>query len=433
MPAAPPPGPGTTNPDPAGGGVIQPILAGVVTAVVGFTSSFAIVLAGLRAVGASPAQASSGLLVLSVSMGLGAVIFSWRYRMPITLAWSAAGVALLAGAATPAVGFGGAVLAFAVAGVLVTICGFVRPLGDLVARIPAALANAMLAGILLSLCVQPFRAAVEAPAAILPVIAVWLVLTRVAPRWAVPGALAAALVAIAVSGGYADLAAVPLAPVVHGVAPAWDPASVIALALPLFLVAMTSQNIPGIAVLGSFGYRAPVAPVLIYTGLASTGGAFLGSSGINFSAVAAALAAGPQAHPDPSRRWIAGVTTGVVYMAFGPLAALITGVASVAPAGLMETVAGLALILTFASAARAALNDVDHRDAGAVTFIIAASGLQFAGIGSAFWALVGGALYLFVTRIGRRPADGAANAGPVDPGRATEPAAESGAERPAAG
>lgn len=378
-------------------------MAGVVTAVVGFTSSFAIVLAGLRAVGASPEQASSGLLVLCVTMGLGAVFFSWRYRMPITMAWSAAGVALLAGAATPAVGFGGAVLAFAVAGVLVTVCGFVRPLGDLVARIPAALANAMLAGVLLTLCVQPFRAAVETPAAVLPVIGVWLLLTRLAPRWAVPGALATALVVIAVSGGYADLAAVPLEPVVRVIAPAWDPASVIALALPLFLVAMTSQNIPGIAVLGSFGYRAPVKPVLIYTGLASTGGAFLGSSGINFSAVAAALAAGPQAHPDPSRRWIAGVTTGMVYTAFGPLAALIAGVASVAPDGLMETVAGLALIVTFASAARAALTDTEHRDAGAFTFVIAASGLQFAGIGAAFWALVGGALYLLVTRFGRQP------------------------------
>jgi len=377
-------------------------VAGVVTAVVGFTSSFAVVLAGLTAVGATPTQAASGLLVLCVTMGIGTVVFSWTYRIPITMAWSTPGAALLAGAGAPSVGFGGAVSAFAVSGLLLAACGLIRPLGELVGRIPPALATAMLAGVLLTLCVEPFRAVVADPAAIAPVIVVWLLLSRFAARWAVPGALIAALVVIGVSGSFGRLDGQQLSPIVELVTPGWDPVAILALAVPLFLVTMTSQNIPGVAVLSSFGYRAPMSPALAFTGLASAGGAFLGGHAINLAAISAALAAGPAAHRDPRRRWVAGVTAGVVYAAFGPLSALIAAVARAAPTGLMETIAGLALIGVFAGAARAALTDTEHREAGAVTFVIAASGVTIGGVGAAFWALAGGVVYLLVMHT-RRP------------------------------
>lgn len=383
-------------------GAAHAVIAGVVTAVVGFSSSFAVVLAGLRAVGASADQAASGLLIVCLTMGAGSAWFSFHYRMPITMAWSTPGAALLAGAAAPAIGFRGAVGAFIVAGALVAACGLVRPLGALVERIPLALANAMLAGVLLTLCVAPFRAAVSQPAAILPVIAIWLLLIRCAPRWAVPGALATAIGVMAIAGSFTHLAGARLAPIMEVVTPGFDPAAIIALGVPLFLVTMTSQNIPGIAVLRSFGYSAPVGPVLLYTGGASIGNAFLGGHSINFAAISAALAAGPQSHPDPRRRWIAGVVCGALYFAFGPAAAAITAIAGAAPAGLMETIAGLALIGAFAGAARSALSDEDHRDAAAVAFLIGASQLTVAGIGSAFWALLGGVVYLIVTR-GRLP------------------------------
>ncbi|MGI8416218.1 MAG: benzoate/H(+) symporter BenE family transporter [Nakamurella sp.] len=393
--------PDSTSSPATGAGIHHAVIAGVVTAVVGFTSSFAVVLAGLTAVGASPQQAASGLLVLCVTMGAGSLFFSLRYRMPITMAWSTPGAALLAGATAPSVGFGGAVTAFALSGLLLAACGLIRPLGQLVGKIPPALANAMLAGVLLTLCIAPFTAVVANPAAIAPVIVAWLLVSRFAPRWAVPVALAVALVVIVLSGSLTHLTDVRLGPIVEISSPAWDPAAIVALAIPLFLVTMTSQNIPGVAVLASFGYQAPVAQALIYTGLASTGGAFLGGHAINLAAISAALAAGPQAHPDPRKRWIAGATTGVAYAAFGPLSALITAVARAAPAGLMETIAGLALIGTFAAAARAALTDTRHRDAGAVTFVIAASGVTIAGIGAAFWALAGGAVYLLVMHTSR--------------------------------
>ncbi len=389
---------------PTTGGIGPAVIAGIVTAVVGFTSSFAVVLAGLRAVGASTDQAASGLLVLCLTMGAGSIIFSWRLKIPMTMAWSTPGAALLASSSVPALGFGVAVTAFALSGVLIALCGLVRPLGVAVSSIPPALANAMLAGVLLTLCVEPFRALSLSPAAIAPVLVTWVVLMRVARRWAVPGALATALIVIAVSGSFAHLAGARLAPVLVVVPPAWEPAAIVAIALPLFLVTMTSQNIPGMAVLSSFGYRPPLAPPLLYTGGASVVGAFGGAHAINLAAISAALAAGPAAHPDARRRWVAGVTCGIVYLALGPASTMVAAVAQAAPAGIMAAIAGLALIGTFASAAGSALADGEHREAAAVTFLVAASGVAFGGIGAAFWGLLAGAGYLGLMRLpaGRR-------------------------------
>lgn len=374
------------------------MLAGVVCGVVGFTSSFAVVLTGLSAVGASPDQAASGLLVLCVTMGLGCVLFSWQRRMPITMAWSTPGAALLATATVPHGGFPAAVGAFMVCGVLLALCGLVRPLGELVERIPASLASAMLAGVLLTLCAAPFLALVEKPAAILPVMAVWLVLTAVARRWAVPGTVVAAVVVMAANGVFSRLVATDLTPTVQLVAPGWNAGALVAIAIPLFIVTMTSQNIPGIAVLASFGYRPGLRGPLLYTGTASVVGAVGGGHAINLAAISAALAAGPEAHPDPDRRWIAGVSCGITYLAFGPLSSVITAAASAAPAGLVETIAGLALLGTLAGSAATALGDPGHREAAALTLVVAASGMTVFGVGAAFWSLVAGAAYLMVMR-----------------------------------
>src|ERR1700712_1041440 len=214
-------------------GIGPAIIAGIVTAIVGFTSSFAVVLAGLRAVGASTDQAASGLLMLCLTMGAGSILFSWRLRIPMTMAWSPPGAALLAGSSVPALGFGAAVTDFAICGGLIVLCGLVRPLGKAVSAIPAALANAMLAGVLLTLCVEPFRALSLSPAAIAPVLITWLVLMQAARRWAVPGALLAALVVIAVSGSFSHLAGARLAPTLVLVTPVWEPAAIVAIALPL--------------------------------------------------------------------------------------------------------------------------------------------------------------------------------------------------------
>ncbi|MDO9456759.1 benzoate/H(+) symporter BenE family transporter [Nocardioides sp.] len=376
----------------------QAVVAGVVTSVVGFTSSFAVVLTGLTAVGASPSDAASGLLVVSLTMGVGSLAFSWRTRQPVTMAWSTPGAALLAGATVPDGGYADAVGAFLVAGLLYALTGLVRPLGDWVARIPMPLANAMLAGVLLVLCVEPFRALTDEPAAIAPVLVTWLLLLRLARRWAVPGAFAAAVVVIVVSGSLGDVDRGALAPTLTWTSPTFDLVTVVAIGVPLYLVTMTSQNIPGVAVLASFGYRAPLSPALVYAGGATAVTAPLGGYSINLAAISAALAAGPSAGEDESRRWVAGVSAGVTYLLLGPLAALVTTVSAAAPAGVVASVAGLALLGTFASAASSALGDDGYREAAAVTFVVAASGLTIAGVGAAFWALVAGGVFLVVVR-----------------------------------
>lgn len=371
-------------------GTLHTVLAGVVCGLVGFASSFAVVLTGLRAVGASDAQAASGLFALCLTMGLGCVLFSWRLKMPITMAWSTPGAALLATAAVPNGGFASAVGAFVICGALLALCGLVRPLGELVERIPGALASAMLAGVLLHLVIAPVTAAQADPWAIAPVILVWLALTAFARRWAVLGALVAAVVVMVARGVFGRLQLGHAAPELTFVAPHFDTGALFAIAVPLFIVTMTSQNIPGIAVLGAYGYKPGLRAPLFYTGAASVVGAPAGGHAINLAAISAALAAGPEAGPDPKRRWIAGVSCGFTYLAFGPLAGLVSAVATAAPRGIVETIAGLALLATFASAAYAALGEERSREAAAIALVVAASGITIAGVGSAFWGLVAG-------------------------------------------
>lgn len=398
-PADPVPSTPTTEPATPPVGISSPILAGVVTAIVGFTSAFTVVLAGLKAVGASDAQAASGLFVVCMTMGAGCMIFSFRYKMPITMAWSTPGAALLAAASIPTAGYASSVGAFILAGLLILATGLIKPLGRWVAAIPSALANAMLAGVLLTLCVQPFSALAGQPAAVAPVVVSWLLLLKFARRWAVPGAFLVALIVIVVSGALSNVDTSQLAPTVVWTSPTFDISSVVAISLPLFLVTMTSQNIPGIAVLASFGYRPPVGPPLIYTGGITAATGALGGFAINLGALSAAIAAGPTSHPDPSRRWIAGVSTGAVYWIFGPLSAAVAAISLAAPAGVIPAIAGLALIGAFANAGASALSDPEHREAAAITFLVAASGVSFFHVGAAFWALIAGGIYLAVMRL----------------------------------
>ncbi|MHA7167684.1 benzoate/H(+) symporter BenE family transporter [Arthrobacter bambusae] len=378
----------------------RPLVAGVVTALVGFTSSFAVVLAGLRAVGATQEQAASGLLALTLTFGLGVLWLSWRSRLPVTLAWSTPGAALLAGAGVPDGGWPAAVGAFLIAGVLIALTGLIPALGKLMAKIPTALAQAMLAGVLLSLCLAPFKALGTAPLLVAPVILCWLVTMKLAPRWSVPAAL---LVALAVIGIYIVVNGVGipmnrLLPELHWTTPAFTPSAVAGIALPLFIVTMASQNIPGVAVLRSFGYTVPWRPSMLVTGAGTALGAPFGGHAINLAALSAALAAGEEAGEDRSRRWIAAFTSGLAYLALAAFSAALVTVVAAAPPGLLEAVAGLALLGTMASAIASALAIAEERIGASVTFLIAASGLSFAGIGAAFWALAAGILVRWVLK-----------------------------------
>ncbi len=379
-----------------------PIGAGVVCALVGFTSSFAVVLAGLRAAGADAAQAASGLLAVSVAMGVATIVLSWRFRMPITSAWSTPGAALLVTTGAVTGGWPAAVGAFLCCGALLVVTGLWPRLADLVTRIPTPVAQAMLAGVLLPLCVQPLQGLVDSPAAVAPVLLVWLVLLKLRPRWAVPAAFLAALVVIAVAvvrdGTAPELGA--LVPAVSFTGPSFTLGAFTGVAIPLYLVTMAAQNIPGVAVMAGFGFTVPWRPALTVTGVGSMLGAAFGGHAINLSALSAALAAGPDAGPDRDRRWLAGVTTGVVYVVLGLGSAGLVAVVLAAPDGVVQAVAGVALLGAFAAACSAALSDADGRLPAATTFVVAASGISVAGVGSAFWALLVGVV-MWASGIGR--------------------------------
>ncbi|WP_343930453.1 benzoate/H(+) symporter BenE family transporter [Tsukamurella strandjordii] len=369
-----------------------PIGAGIVCALVGFTSAFAVVLAGLRSVGASPGQAASGLLAVTVTMGAATVLLSWRYRMPITVAWSTPGAALLVSTGAVAGGWPAAVGAFVVCGVFLVLTGLWPALATLVQRIPAPIAQAMLAGVLLPLCIAPVSALGAHPAAVAPVLVVWLVLLKVRPQWAVPAAFVVALAVIGVS--LVRSSSVPtvsaLVPHLEWTAPAWSLQALTGVALPLYIVTMASQNIPGVAVMSTYGYTVPWRPALAVTGAGSVLGAPFGGHAINLAAISAALAAGPDAGPDEECRWIAGVSAGAGYLVLGVLSTGLTAAVLAAPDGVVQAVAGVALVGAFAAACAGAMADADARVPAAVTFVVAASGTTAAGIGSAFWALVVG-------------------------------------------
>ncbi|MSW63929.1 MAG: benzoate/H(+) symporter BenE family transporter [Actinobacteria bacterium] len=376
-----------------------PVTAGVVSALVGFTSSFVVLLTGLSAVGATPAQAAGGLLAASVAMGVACVVLSVTTRLPIAAAWSTPGAALLVTTGGVAGGWPAAVGAFLVTGVLVVLTGLVPQLGALVARIPASLAQAMLAGVLLQICLQVLTGLQRSPVAVGVVVAVWLLGLRLAPRWAVPLAFAAAAAVTVVA---ATGAAGPLTPGLELTAPTFTWQALTGIALPLYLVTMASQNVAGVAVLAGLGYRVPWRRAMLVTGVATVVAAPAGAHAVNLAAISAALTAGPEAGEDRSRRWIASSTAGVVLVVLGLGSTAVAALVGLAPAGVVAAVAGLALLGTLAASTQAALADPADRVPAIAALVTAASGVAFLGISSAFWALVAGLLVRAVVGRGQR-------------------------------
>lgn len=377
--------------------VAQPLAAGLVTAVVGFSGSFTLVLTGLRNVGADQGQAVSGLLVLCLAMCGLSVWLGLRHRQPISIAWSTPGAAVLIGAEHHSGGYAHAVGAFLLSGLLITATGAWGRLGRRLLTVPEPLAMALLAGILFSLCLAPARAAVESPLAVLPVLVVWALLTRYARRWAVPGALAAAVGGLLFHHDGSLGLAGDLVPRLEFTAPAFSVSAVLGLTVPLYVITMAAQNLPGLAVLGHFGYRPPTREILLSTGattgLAAAGGGFM----LNLAASTAALVAGPHAHRDPGQRWIASVSTAVAYAGFGLAAGVFAGLIAMAPPLLFQAVAGLALLETFGSALATALSRAGAVPSAAITFVVTASGISVLGVGSALWGLLAGlAAYRFL-------------------------------------
>lgn len=391
-----------TRQAPAGAISPQPLIAGMLAAIVGFASTFALVLAALTATGASPQQAGSGLFSMCLAVAVLNAALSWRSRMPVSIAWTTPGAAFLVTAGEPVGGYPAAAGAFLVTAGLIVLAGLVRPLARTIEAIPAPIANAMLAGMLLTLCLAPIEAVGEVPLLALPVLLAWALGLRFARRYAVPIAVAVTGIVLAMTTKLPPDALSGTWPALVPVMPVFTLDAILRIALPLFIVTMASQNLPGIAVMQANGYRLKPAPVFVTTGLGSAVTAAFGGLTINLAAITAAITAGPEAHTDPAARWIAPVCAGATYIVLGAGASLAAAFIAASPPILIQAVAGLALLSSLAAALSGALADEDARLPAILTFVATASGVTVLGIGAPFWGLVGGVALTLILRAGLR-------------------------------
>ena len=381
--------------------------AGFVAVLVGFTSSIAIVFQAAQAFGATPAMLASWLWAIGIGMGLATALPSLWLRKPVMVAWSTPGAAVLASAGL--VGgytMGDAVGAFMMSAALIVLVGATGWFERVMNRIPVALASALLAGVLARFGLAGFAAAQSALPLVVLMLLTYLLGKRFAPRYAVPATLLFAVLFVAGQNGFAQVD-IPLGLTVPVfVAPIFSFSGFVSLALPLFVVTMASQNLPGVAAIRASGFgdeRAhggdaglPISKIVTLTGLTTLVLAPFGAFSLNLSAITAAICMGPEAHPDRARRYTAAVSCGVLYIALGLFGATIMALLTAFPTELVVAIAGLALMGTIGSALAAALHKESDREAAMVTFLITLSGVVIGGVGSAFWGVVAGAVALAV-------------------------------------
>lgn len=376
--------------------------AGFVAVLVGFTSSIAIVFQAAQAFGASPEQVTSWMWALGLGMGLSSLVPSLLLRQPVMVAWSTPGAAVLATAGL-AGGFqmGEAIGAFMVCAVLIAVAGATGWFERVMNRIPMEIASALLAGVLTRFGLQAFEAAQSALPLVLTMLVSYLLARKRLPRYAVVLTLVVAIAYVALRGqmqwsavqwGFAK-------PVFT--APQFSLSAIISLALPLFVVTMASQNLPGVAVMRATGYDLPVSRLVTMTGLVTLVLAPFGAFALNFSAITAAICMGPEAHEDRSKRYTAAASCGLIYIVIGIFGAVFTGLLSAFPKELVVAIAGLALLGTIGNGLAAALLDDAHREPALMTFLVTLSGVSIAGVGSAFWGVVVGSAALFLQQYGR--------------------------------
>jgi benzoate membrane transport protein len=375
-----------------------PILAGTVASITGQAASTGVVLAALSALGATQSQIVSVVFMMLLLYGTLSIVLSWRYKMPISIVWSTPGAALLVSAGGLGFGFATAVGAFIVASVLIALTGLWPALGKLVTSIPKPIASAMLAGVIFSFCIAPFSAAGQYPLVVIPAIVVWLVLYKLAQVWATPIAMIVLFGLTAIELNIA-IAVEDILPAAELVAPQFSLVAIISIGIPLYLVTMASQNIPGIAIMKSYGFEVPFRPVMLATGIGSLLVNFFGGFVTNLAAITAALNANEQAHKDAGKRWIASVSGGVVYLLLALTAGASISFVIQAPREIIIAAAGLALFSTMIGALSSIVEDSELRLPAVLAFLVASSGFTAYSIGPAFWALVAGVVaWLWLAR-----------------------------------
>ena len=370
---------------------ISHISSGFIAVLVGYTSSVAIVFQAASAAGADAAQLGSWMWALGIGMGVTCIGLSLAWRMPVLTAWSTPGAALLA-TSLGGIGMAQAIGVFLFASALITLCGVTGWFQRIMDHVPRNLANAMLAGILLQFGLALFGAGGEQAALVLLMFATFIAARRLLPRYAVPLAFLAGILWAAAQGmlDMSGLDWTPARPV--WMAPEFSWPALLGVGIPLFIVTMTSQNVPGLAVLRANGYGAPASPLIAWTGLTGMVLAPLGGFSFNLAAITAAICMSPEADPDAAQRYKAAVWAGLFYLATGIFGATVVGLFAAFPRELVAAIAGLALLGTLGAATSEALREPEGREAALVTFLATASGMSLLGVGSAFWGLVLGGL-----------------------------------------
>jgi benzoate membrane transport protein len=376
---------------------LSALAAGFVTVLVGFTSSAVIVFQAAQALGASEAEIASWMWALGLGMGLTCIGLSLRYRVPVVTAWSTPGAAMLM-TGSAGLPLSDAIGAFLLSALLMAAAGFSGVFERMLGRIPLPLAAGMLAGVLLRFGLDAFVAVGSRPAMVLAMLGVYLLGRRLMPRYAV---IATLLVGIAFAIGQGTLRPeglqLQLARPVFTV-PTLSLAAVFGIALPLFIVTMTSQNVPGVAVIRASGFTLPLSPVIGWTGVANVLLAPFGAYALNLAAITAAICIGPEAHEDPARRYVAAVAAGGFYLLVGLFGATVAALFAAFPRELVMAIAGIALFGTLGNSLASALGSERDREPALIAFLVTASGVSVFGIGSAFWGLLAGIVTLLVLR-----------------------------------
>ncbi len=372
-------------------------IAGWIVVLVGMTSSAVIVFQAAQAYGATTAEAGSWLGALCIGMGLLTIGFSFYYKAPVLMAWSTPGAVLLV-AAAPGFSINEAVGAFVLSSFLVFLFGVTGWFEKIMSRISISLTSALLAGVLLHFCLDLFGALKVAPLLVGLMLIVYLAGRRFTSRFTMMYVLLVGCV-IAVSSGILKPSEIDLALTqFHFVQPSFSIAAVISLAVPLFVVNMASQNLTGISVMRAHHFQTPISPSLTGLGLMNMLTALFGGFSLNYAAITAAIAMGPDAHLDRNRRYVAAVVSGFLYVIIGLFAGTVTSLFAAFPKEMITAIAGLALLGTVSSSLEKALSHPDDKEASFMTFVIAASGLTIFGVSSAFWAILVGLLVQYLTQ-----------------------------------
>ena len=379
------------------------VVAGFIAMLTGYTSSLVLMFQAGQAAGLTNGQISSWIWALSIGMAICCIGLSLRYRAPIMIAWSTPGAALLI-TSLPGVPYSEAIGAYIFASGLIVLIGLTGTFDRLMRRIPASIAAALLAGVLFKIGLEICVAAEQQPLLVVAMLLAYLLGKRLLPRYAVLAALIVGSVLAAVFGllnfeHFELQLAVP-----EWTTPSFSLAAVISIGIPLFIVAMASQNLPGMAVLRANGYDVPASPLLTTTGLTSMLLAPFGSHGIHMAAISAAICAGPEAHEDPKKRYTAAIWCGVFYGIAGIFGATLAALFAALPKALILSIAALALFASIIGGLTQAMSEPKEREAALITFLVTASGMTLFSVGSAFWGIVAGLLTLAILNWGKRDA-----------------------------